>query len=151
MQHGSPGILRNLYQRPLYCIGFGIPYFFSFYLVFGFLEDIGYLPRLAVVLDNVFHRLGLHGYSSIPVMLGLGCKVPALLSTRILNNQRKNTHNCVILMSAPCLAPNGYDCFAGNELWDLRCSLYIPASPDSGFATNVGINKFCREPLKSFY
>ncbi|HEX7511204.1 MAG TPA: FeoB small GTPase domain-containing protein, partial [Chitinivibrionales bacterium] len=50
------------------------PYFLSFYVLFGLLEDIGYLPRLAVVLDTVFHRLGLHGYSSIPVMLGLGCK-----------------------------------------------------------------------------
>lgn len=81
------------------------PYFFSFYLVFGFLEDFGYLPRLAVVLDNTFHKLGLHGYSSIPVMLGLGCKVPALLSTRVLNNRReKILTTALILMSAPCLS-----------------------------------------------
>lgn len=80
------------------------PYFFSFYFVFGFLEDFGYLPRLAVVLDNTFHRLGLHGYSSIPVMLGLGCKVPALLSTRILSNQREKILTiALIMMSAPCL------------------------------------------------
>ena len=80
------------------------PYFFSFYFVFGFLEDLGYLPRLAVVLDNIFHRLGLHGYSSIPVMLGLGCKVPALLSTRVLNNRReKILTTTLIMMSAPCL------------------------------------------------
>lgn len=80
------------------------PYFFSFYFVFGFLEDFGYLPRLAVVLDNTFHRLGLHGYSSIPVMLGLGCKVPALLSTRILNSRREKILTiALIMMSAPCL------------------------------------------------
>lgn len=80
------------------------PYFFSFYLVFGFLEDFGYLPRLAVVLDNFFHRLGLHGYSAIPVMLGLGCKVPALLSTQVLNNRReKILTTALIMMSAPCL------------------------------------------------
>lgn len=80
------------------------PYFFSFYLVFGFLEDFGYLPRLAVVLDNIFHRFGLHGYSSIPVMLGLGCKVPALLSTRILNSRREKILTIsLIMMSAPCL------------------------------------------------
>ncbi len=80
------------------------PYFFSFYFVFGFLEDLGYLPRLAVVLDNIFHRLGLHGYSSIPVMLGLGCKVPALLSTRVLNSRRdKILTTALIMMSAPCL------------------------------------------------
>ncbi|HNX28534.1 MAG TPA: ferrous iron transporter B [Syntrophomonadaceae bacterium] len=80
------------------------PYFISFYFVFGFLEDFGYLPRLAVVLDNIFHRLGLHGYSSIPVMLGLGCKVPALLSTRVLNSRRdKILTTALIMMSAPCL------------------------------------------------
>lgn len=80
------------------------PYFFSFYFVFGFLEDVGYLPRLSVLLDNIFHRLGLHGYSSIPVMLGLGCKVPAILSTRLLNNKRDQILTiALIMMSAPCL------------------------------------------------
>lgn len=80
------------------------PYFLSFYLIFGFLEDLGYLPRLAVVLDNIFHQLGLHGYSSIPVMLGLGCKVPAILSTRMLTSRRdKILTISLIMMSAPCL------------------------------------------------
>ncbi len=80
------------------------PYFFSFYLLFGFLEDLGYLPRLAVVLDTFFHRLGLHGYSSIPVMLGLGCKVPAFLATRVLATKREKILTMsLILMSAPCL------------------------------------------------
>lgn len=81
------------------------PYFFSFYLVFGFLEDFGYLPRLAVVLDKFFHRLGLHGYSSIPVMLGLGCKVPAFMATRSLTNKREKVLTItLIFMSAPCLS-----------------------------------------------
>jgi ferrous iron transport protein B len=81
------------------------PYFFSFYLVFGFLEDFGYLPRLAVVLDQFFHKLGLHGYSSIPVMLGLGCKVPAMMATRGLTNRREKILTiALILMSVPCLS-----------------------------------------------
>ena len=80
------------------------PYFLSFYFLFGVLEDAGYLPRLAVVLDTLFHKMGLHGYSSIPVMLGLGCKVPALLATRVLTNRReKILTTALILMSAPCL------------------------------------------------
>ncbi len=80
------------------------PYFFSFYCAFGFLEDFGYLPRLAVVLDALFHRLGLHGYSSIPIMLGLGCKVPAFLATRVLTGRREKLLTIsLILMSAPCL------------------------------------------------
>lgn len=81
------------------------PYFISFYLVFGFLEDFGYLPRLAVVLDKFFHKLGLHGYSSIPVMLGLGCKVPAFMATRSLTNKREKILTItLIFMSAPCLS-----------------------------------------------
>jgi ferrous iron transport protein B len=80
------------------------PYFVSFYLLFGLLEDVGYLPRIAVVLDTFFHRLGLHGYSSIPVMLGLGCKVPAFLATRVLSTKREKILTMsLILMSAPCL------------------------------------------------
>jgi len=81
------------------------PYFFSFYLVFGFLEDFGYLPRLAVVLDKMFHRLGLHGHSSIPVMLGLGCKVPAFMATRSLTNRHEKILTiALVFMSAPCLS-----------------------------------------------
>lgn len=81
------------------------PYFFSFYLVFGFLEDFGYLPRLAIVLDKSFHKLGLHGYSSIPVMLGLGCKVPAFMATRGLTNRREKILTIsLIFMSVPCLS-----------------------------------------------
>jgi ferrous iron transport protein B len=80
------------------------PYFFTFYLVLGLLEDFGYLPRLAVVLDTLFHRLGLHGYSSIAIMLGLGCKVPALLATRTLATKREKVLTiALILMCAPCL------------------------------------------------
>ncbi len=81
------------------------PYFFSFYFVFGFLEDFGYLPRLAVVLDRFFHKLGLHGYSSIPVMLGLGCKVPAFMATRGLTNKREKILTmALVFMSVPCLS-----------------------------------------------
>jgi ferrous iron transport protein B len=81
------------------------PYFFTFYLIFGFLEDLGYLPRLAVVLDRLFHRLGLQGYSSIPVMLGLGCKVPAFMATRSLTNRREKILTIsLVFMSTPCLS-----------------------------------------------
>jgi ferrous iron transport protein B len=98
---GSLGVLTSGVYIAIVLV---LPYFFSFYLVFGFLEDFGYLPRLAVVLDKMFHRLGLHGYSSIPVMLGLGCKVPAFMSTRMLSSERERTLTvALIMMSAPCL------------------------------------------------
>ncbi|MCX7591561.1 MAG: 50S ribosome-binding GTPase, partial [Kiritimatiellae bacterium] len=52
--------------------GMVLPYLVAFYLVLGLLEDVGYLPRLAVVMDTAMHRLGLHGYAIIPSLLGLG-------------------------------------------------------------------------------
>ncbi|MFN3967155.1 MAG: nucleoside recognition domain-containing protein, partial [Endomicrobiia bacterium] len=81
-----------------------LPYIFSFYLVLSFLEDIGYLPRVAVLLDTFLHRIGVHGYTSIPVILGFGCKVPAILATRILETEReKIIASALILMMAPCM------------------------------------------------
>ena len=81
-----------------------MPYLLAFYLVLGFLEDIGYLPRLAVLLDNSMHKLGLHGYGTIPLMLGLGCKVPAILAVRVLENRRERLiATALTLAAAPCM------------------------------------------------
>lgn len=88
-------------------IPFGVvlPYVFSFYLALGFLEDLGYLPRLAVLLDNLMHRLGLHGYAVIPTLLGLGCNVPAILATRILESKRERfIASTLISIAVPCAA-----------------------------------------------
>ncbi|BDZ66853.1 ferrous iron transporter B [Methanobacterium ferruginis] len=82
-----------------------LPYILSFYLVLGFLEDFGYLPRLAVLLDSIMHKLGLHGYATIPIVLGFGCNVPAMLSTRILEGKReKFIAATLIAISVPCMA-----------------------------------------------
>ncbi len=82
-----------------------LPYIIPFYLVLGLLEDIGYLPRLAVLMDVVMHRLGLHGYAIIPNMLGLGCNVPAILATRILESTRERFIAATLISIAiPCAA-----------------------------------------------
>lgn len=82
-----------------------LPYILSFYFVLGFLEDFGYLPRLAVLLDSLMHKLGLHGYATIPIVLGFGCNVPAMLSTRILEGKReKFIAATLIAISVPCMA-----------------------------------------------
>ncbi len=81
-----------------------LPYIFAFYLVLGVLEDVGYLPRLAVLLDRFMHRLGLHGYAAIPLVLGCGCKVPGVLSLRVLESPRERFLGlALVLMAAPCL------------------------------------------------
>jgi len=85
--------------------GMVLPYITSFYLVLGLFEDIGYLPRLAVLMDTLMHRLGLHGYAIIPSMLGLGCNVPAILGTRILESKRERFIAATLISIAiPCAA-----------------------------------------------
>lgn len=82
-----------------------LPYVVAFYLVLGFLEDVGYLPRLAVLLDGFMHTVGLHGYSVVPSLLGLGCNVPALLATRILESKRERFIVATLISIAiPCTA-----------------------------------------------
>jgi ferrous iron transport protein B len=117
------------------------PYFFAFYLVFGFLEDFGYLPRLAVVLDKAFHRLGLHGYSSIPIMLGLGCKVPAFMSTRMLSSERERTLTiALIFMSAPCLPQTSMIVALGMNYGILTVVAVFASLVVIALATNAIIN-----------
>jgi ferrous iron transport protein B len=82
-----------------------LPYILSFYLVLGLLEDLGYLPRLAVLVDNIMHRLGLHGYAIIPMILGLGCNVPGALATRLLEGRREKFIAATMMaIAVPCMA-----------------------------------------------
>lgn len=88
-------------------VAFGIvlPYIVIFYLIFGFLEDLGYLPRVAVILDRLLHRIGLHGYSVIPMLLGCGCNVPGVLATRNLETKRERFITGVMTCTTiPCMA-----------------------------------------------
>lgn len=81
------------------------PYIVSFYFVLGLLEDWGYLPRLATLMDTIMHRLGLHGYAIIPMLLGLGCNVPGILATRILESRRERFITATLMSIAiPCMA-----------------------------------------------
>jgi ferrous iron transport protein B len=82
-----------------------LPYVFAFYLVLSFLEDSGYLPRLAVLVDNVMHRFGLHGLAIIPMMLGLGCNVPGAMATRVLETRRERFISATMMaIAVPCMA-----------------------------------------------
>lgn len=81
-----------------------LPYIISFYLVLSMLEDVGFLPRLAMLLDNLLHRLGLHGFAIIPMLLGFGCNVPGILSTRILESKRERfIASTLISIGVPCV------------------------------------------------
>ncbi len=98
----SMGLLTTGLFVPLAMV---LPYVFSFYLVLSFLEDSGYLPRLGVLLDGFMHKIGLHGLAIIPMILGLGCNVPAALSTRILETRRERFIAATLMaIAVPCMA-----------------------------------------------
>jgi len=98
----SFGLLTTGLFIPLAAV---LPYIFGFYLVLCVLEDVGYLPRLGVLVDNVMHRLGLHGLAIVPMMLGLGCNVPGGLATRVLETRKERFIACTLLaICVPCMA-----------------------------------------------
>jgi len=98
----SFGLLSTGLYIPL---GAVLPYIVSFYLVLGILEDVGYLPRLAILMDTLMHKLGLHGYAIIPTILGLGCNVPGIMATRILESRRERFIAATLIsIGIPCAA-----------------------------------------------
>lgn len=82
-----------------------IPYILLFYLILALLEDSGYLPRVVVLLDSLMHKIGLHGQALIPMLVGMGCNVPAILATRVIESRReKLIVATIIVMAVPCTA-----------------------------------------------
>jgi ferrous iron transport protein B len=86
-------------------IGMVLPYIISFYLLLSFLEDSGYLPRLGVLVDNLMHKIGIHGLAIIPILLGVGCNVPGAMATRILETKRERFIAATLMaIAVPCMA-----------------------------------------------
>ena len=89
-------------------IGVVLPAIFIFYLMIALLEDVGYMPRLAVLIDTIFHKIGLHGYAIVPSILALGCNVPAVTATRILETKKQRFIMMTLLaIFIPCGAQLG--------------------------------------------
>ncbi|MFV2071313.1 MAG: ferrous iron transport protein B [Thermoanaerobaculales bacterium] len=81
-----------------------LPYLIPFLIGLAILEDTGYLPRMAYILDSFMHRIGLHGKSVLPLILGYGCSVPAIMSARILESRRDRRITAVLASFIPCSA-----------------------------------------------
>ena len=82
-----------------------VPYILVFYVILGVLEDSGYLPRVVALLDGVMHKIGLHGRAIIPMMVGIGCNVPAILATRVIESKRERLILATVtIMAVPCSA-----------------------------------------------
>jgi ferrous iron transport protein B len=106
----SPELLKSLgvLTTGLYIpLGIVLPFLIPFYLALGILEDIGYLPRLCIILDALMHRIGLHGAAILPCVLGMGCSVPAVMSVRILDSPKQRYLAATLMtMAIPCASQN---------------------------------------------
>lgn len=91
-----------------YAVAIILPITATFFIAFGFLEDSGYLPRIAVLSNSVFSKIGLNGKAVLPMVLGLGCGTMATMTTRILETQRERIiATFLIALAIPCSAQLG--------------------------------------------
>ncbi len=91
-----------------YAIAIVLPIVGFFFIAFGLLEDSGYLPRLAVMVNKVFKIMGLNGKAVLPMILGLGCDTMATLTTRILETKKERILVTLLLaLGVPCSAQLG--------------------------------------------
>ena len=89
-------------------VGVVLPAILALYLVLALLEDSGYMARLAVLLDAAFHRIGLHGYAIVPMVLSFGCNVPGVAATRTLETDKQRFLTMTLLsVFIPCGAQLG--------------------------------------------
>lgn len=106
--HLGAGLLSTLLIGLVQGIAGGIsiflPYLVPFLVGLGLLEDIGYLPRAAFLMDSFMHRIGLHGKAVIPFVLGYGCNVPAVMSVQTLENPRDRFITGILSTMIPCAA-----------------------------------------------
>lgn len=103
---GSGSLLRSLLVDGIIggvggVISF-LPNILLLFLAIAFLEDSGYMSRAAFIMDHLMHRIGLHGQSFIPMLIGFGCSVPAILATRTLDNRRDRITTIMIIPLMSC-------------------------------------------------
>lgn len=104
----SPGWLQGLVVHGLIS-GVGtvltlLPILVIFFAAMGFLEDLGYMSRAAYVMDRIMHSMGLHGKSFLPLFMGFGCNVPAVMGARIIEDPKAKLATILITPLVPCTA-----------------------------------------------
>ena len=122
------GLASGLIQGISGGVAIVLPYLAPFLIGLGLMEDIGYLPRIAFLMDSLMHRLGLHGKAIVPFILGYGCNVPAVMSTRILENRQDRFLAAALAVLVPCAARLsvvfGLVAFYLGPLWALAIYLF---------------------------
>lgn len=102
---GEYGVLIKGIEWPFALI---LPYVFLFYIVLAFLEDSGYLPRLGVLVDSILRKLGIQGGNIVPLIMGYGCAVPAILGSRAATSQKERIIVAsIVSLGVPCVAQTG--------------------------------------------
>ncbi len=95
-------------MTPIYLLGLLLPLVVGFYLILSALEDSGYLPRIATLVDRMLMGLGLNGRAVIPMILGFGCVTMATITTRLLGSKRERFIATMLLgLAIPCSAQIG--------------------------------------------
>jgi len=97
-------IINGFIEGIIAGITIALPYVVPFYIFLALLEDTGYLPRAAFLMDNLMHKIGLHGKAFIPLMLGYGCNVPACIGCRIMETERERFLAAFVTVLIPCAA-----------------------------------------------
>lgn len=81
-----------------------LPQILILYFFISYMEDCGYMARAAFIMDKLMHKMGLHGKSFIPLIMGFGCNVPAIMSTRTIESRRSRLVTMLILPMMSCSA-----------------------------------------------
>jgi ferrous iron transport protein B len=91
-----------------YALAIVLPIVFTFFFLFSIIEDSGYLPRMAIMVNRVFRIMGLNGKAVLPMILGLGCDTMATMTTRILETRKERIVTTMLLaLAVPCSAQLG--------------------------------------------
>jgi ferrous iron transport protein B len=100
----GPALLAGLFEGVVAGAGIALPYLVPLLVLLAIFEDTGLLPRIAFMVDGILHRVGLHGSSVVPLVLGFGCNVPAIMATRTLENPRDRWLTMLVIPFVTCSA-----------------------------------------------
>ncbi|MGM0365624.1 MAG: ferrous iron transport protein B [Actinomycetota bacterium] len=118
-----------------------IPNIFILFFLISFLEDSGYMARAAFIMDNLMHRMGLHGKSFIPLVMGFGCNVPAIMATRTLEERKDRLLTILIIPFISCSAKIPVYILLAGAFFGGRAALVIFSLYILGILAAVGTSK----------
>ena len=106
-----------------------LPNILILFFFISFMEDTGYMARASFIMDKLMHKIGLHGKSFIPMLMGFGCNVPAVMATRTLENRKDRLLTMLII---PFMS-----CSARLPVYVLLISAFFPAKSGTGTGINL--------------